>query len=36
MEWFRQKTSIGGTEIHNWVLVLGGVIALFLIYELIT
>ena len=36
MEWFSRKTSIAGTEIPNWVLVLGVVIALFLIYELIT
>ena len=36
MEWFSQKTSIAGTQFPNWVLVLGGVIALFLIYQLIT
>ena len=36
MEWFSRKTSIAGTEIPNWVLVVGVVIALFLIYELIT
>jgi hypothetical protein len=36
MEWFSQKTSIAGTQIPNWVLVLGVVIAFFLIYELIT
>jgi hypothetical protein len=36
MEWFSQQTSIAGTQIPNWVLVLGVVTALFLIYELIT
>jgi hypothetical protein len=36
MEWFRQKTSIAGTPIPNWALVLGVIIALFLIYQLFT
>ena len=36
MEWFSRRTSIAGTQIPNWVLVLGVVIAFFLIYELIT
>ena len=31
MEWFRRKTSIAGTQIPNWVLVLGAVIVVFLI-----
>ena len=35
MEWFTRKTSIAGTEISNWVLVLGAVIILWLIYRLI-
>jgi hypothetical protein len=36
MEWFSQKTSIAGTQIPNWVLVLGVVIVFFLIYKFIT
>jgi len=36
MEWFSRRTSIADTQIPNWVLVLGVVIAFFLIYELIT
>jgi hypothetical protein len=31
MEWFSRKTSIAGTKIPNWVLVLGAVIVVFLI-----
>ena len=31
MEWFNRKTSIAGTQIPNWVLVLGAVIVVFLI-----
>jgi hypothetical protein len=36
MEWFSRRTSIAGTEIPNWVLVLGVILALFLIYQLFT
>jgi hypothetical protein len=36
MEWFSQKTSIAGTQIPNWVIVLAVVIVLFLIYRMIT
>ena len=36
MEWFSQKTSIAGTQIPNWVIVLAVVIVLFLIYRFIT
>ena len=36
MEWFSRRTSIAGTQIPNWVLILGVVIVFFLIYELIT
>jgi hypothetical protein len=35
MEWFTRKTSIAGTEISNWVLVLGAIIIIWLIYRLI-
>jgi hypothetical protein len=33
MEWFNQKTSIGGVQIPNWGIVLGAVIVVFLIYS---
>lgn len=33
MEWFSQKTPIAGTPIPNWVLVLGVVIVLFIIFH---
>jgi hypothetical protein len=36
MEWFSRKTSIGGTQIPNWLLVLGAIIVIWLIYEFIT
>jgi hypothetical protein len=36
MEWFSQKTSIAGYQIHNWALVLGAIIVLFIIYKFIT
>ena len=35
MEWFSQKTSIAGTQIPNWALVLGAIIIIWLIYRLI-
>jgi hypothetical protein len=33
MEWFSQKTSIAGTQIPNWVIVLGAIIIILLIYR---
>jgi hypothetical protein len=33
MEWFSQKTSIAGVQIPNWMVVLGAVIVILLIYE---
>jgi hypothetical protein len=33
MEWFSQKTSIAGYQIPNWLLVLGVVIILFIIFH---
>jgi hypothetical protein len=33
MEWFSQKTSIAGIEIPNWVVALGVIIVLLLIYR---
>jgi hypothetical protein len=32
MEWFSRKTSIAGIQIPNWMVVLGAVIAIWLIY----
>jgi|SoiMethySBSTD1v2_1073268.scaffolds.fasta_scaffold118714_5 hypothetical protein len=32
MEWFSQKTSILGTDIPNWVLALGAIILMLLIF----
>jgi hypothetical protein len=32
MEWFRRKTSIAGIQISNWMIVLGAVIIMLLIY----
>jgi hypothetical protein len=31
MEWFSQKTSIAGTQIPNWVIVVGAIIIILLI-----
>jgi hypothetical protein len=36
MEWFSRKTSIAGTEIPNWALVLVAVIVIWIIYRLLT
>jgi hypothetical protein len=33
MEWFNRTTSIGGTQIPNWVLVLGAIVIIWLIYR---
>jgi hypothetical protein len=32
MEWFSRKTSIAGIQIPNWMVVLGAVIVILLIY----
>jgi hypothetical protein len=32
MEWFSRKTSIVGIQISNWMIVLGAVIIMLLIY----
>ena len=36
MEWFSQKTSIAGIQISNWMLVLGAIIVIWIIYSLIS
>jgi hypothetical protein len=33
MEWFKQTTSIAGTQIPNWAIVLGAIIVILLIYR---
>jgi hypothetical protein len=33
MEWFSRKTSIAGVQISNWIIVLGAVIVVLLIYN---
>jgi hypothetical protein len=35
MEWFSRTTSIAGIEIPNWVLVLGAIVVIWLIYTFI-
>jgi hypothetical protein len=33
MEWFSRQTSIAGVQISNWMIVLGAVIVVLLIYN---
>jgi hypothetical protein len=33
MEWFSRKTSIAGTQISNWILVLAAVVVIWIIYR---
>jgi hypothetical protein len=33
MEWFKRKTSIAGYEISNWIIVLGAIIIVLLIFQ---
>jgi len=35
MEWFSRKISIAGVQIPNWVIVLGAIIVIWLIYTFI-
>jgi hypothetical protein len=35
MEWFSRKTSIAGSEISNWVLVLVALTAICIIYKFV-
>jgi hypothetical protein len=34
MEWFSQKTTIAGVQISNWIIALGAVIVILVIYRL--
>ena len=33
MEWFNRKTSIAGVQLPNWMIVLGAIIVVLLIYN---
>jgi hypothetical protein len=33
MEWFKQKTSIAGVQVSNWMIVLGAIIIILLIVQ---
>jgi len=35
MEWFSQKTSIAGSQIHNWILVLVALTVILIIYSFV-
>ncbi len=35
MEWFSRKTSIAGTEIPNWILVVVAIVVILVLYRLI-
>ena len=32
MEWFNKKTSIAGIQISNWMIVLGAIVVILIIY----
>jgi hypothetical protein len=36
MEWFTRTTSIGGTQVPNWVLVVAAIIVIWIIYRLVS
>ena len=35
MEWFSRKTSIAGVQVPNWMVVLGAIIVIWIIYSFI-
>jgi hypothetical protein len=35
MEWFSQRTSIAGVQIPNWMIILGAVVIVLIIYNLV-
>jgi hypothetical protein len=35
MEWFSRKTSIAGVQVPNWIVVLGAIIIILIIYSFI-
>ena len=36
MGWFSRKTSIAGTQISNWILVLVALVVIWIIYRVVT
>jgi hypothetical protein len=34
MEWFNGKTSIAGVQISNWIVVLGAIVVIVVVYRL--
>ncbi len=34
MEWFNGKTSIAGIQISNWIVVLGAIVVIVVVYRL--
>jgi hypothetical protein len=35
MEWFSRKTSIAGAEVPNWMIILGAIIVILIIYSIV-
>jgi hypothetical protein len=35
MEWFSGKTSVAGSQIHNWILVLAAIVVIWIIYSFV-
>ena len=35
MEWFSRKTSIAGTQISNWILVLAALVVIWITYSFV-
>jgi hypothetical protein len=35
MEWFSRKTSLAGVEVPNWMIVLGAIIVILIIYSFV-
>jgi len=33
MEWFKRKTSIAGVQVSNWMIVLGALIIVLLVFQ---
>jgi hypothetical protein len=36
MDWFTRTTSIAGTQIPNWALLVGAIIVIWIIYRLVS
>jgi hypothetical protein len=35
MEWFSRKTSIAGSQVPNWILVLAALVVIWIIYSFV-